>query len=279
MAADFDLHIHTTWCDGADAPEACVRAAIAKGFRAIGFSSHAMLPGRLLDWTLSPERAAAYAAEIRALAAAYDGRIRVLCGVEADFMHGGGASPDCPAYDAISPDYVIGSVHYVVSPDGVPRPVDKSPESLAQAVAEGFGGSAEAFIRAYFAQEREMLRHRFDIVGHADLVRKFNAKHSFFDESAAWYLSELEATADAIAASGKIVEVNAGAIARGWMDDAYPSAAFREMLRARGARFVLSSDAHSAASVGGSFARFAACERFLPLEEVLSRVCTRNGGI
>ena len=39
-----NYHTHTTWCDGKDTPEAVVVAAIEKGFYAIGFSSHAMLP-------------------------------------------------------------------------------------------------------------------------------------------------------------------------------------------------------------------------------------------
>ena len=88
-------------------------------------------------------------------------------------------------------------------------------------------------------------------------MRKFNVKHPYFDEAAAWYLAETERTADAIAASGKLVEVNTGAIARGWLDDAYPSPAFRALLRARGVRFVLSSDAHAADAVDCAFDRFA----------------------
>jgi histidinol-phosphatase (PHP family) len=58
----------------------------------------------------------------------------------------------------------------------------------------------------------------FNIAGHLDLVRKFNAKHPYFDEDAKWYRDELIATADAVAASGKIAEVNTGAISRGWLE-------------------------------------------------------------
>ena len=55
---------------------------------------------------------------------------------------------------------------------------------------------------------------------------------------------------------GKIVEINTGAIARGWMDDVYPSAAFRALLRARGVRFLLGSDAHAAAGIDCAFERY-----------------------
>ena len=258
-----NYHTHTTWCDGKDTPEAVVVAAIDKGFDAIGFSSHAMLPEDDTPWVLTPEKVPRYAAEIRALAKKYENCIRVLCGVEADYVPGG-ATPDRGTYAAIAPDYIIGSVHFVVAPDGGRVCVDESPESLESGIRDHFGGNVEAYIRAYFAQEREMLaKFDFDIVGHLDLVRKFNVRHPYFDESAPWYLAELDRTADAVAASGKIAEVNTGAISRGWLDDAYPSVAFRERLRARGVKFILSADAHAADAIDCAFDRFGDCEAFV----------------
>ena len=150
----------------------------------------------------------------------------------------GGARPDYADYASIAPEYIIGSIHFVAAPDGARVPVDHAPELLAAGIREHFGGRAEAFVRAYFAQQREMVASfDFDVVGHLDLVRKFNAKHPYFDEGSGWYRDELERTADAVAASGKVAEVNTGAISRGWLDDAYPSADFRARLRARGVRF------------------------------------------
>jgi histidinol-phosphatase (PHP family) len=240
-----NYHTHTTFCDGANTPEEVVRSAIGKGFSTIGFSSHSEM---LKD-------PAAYVAEIRRLAAAYRDRIRVLCGLEADWP--------CPL-DLAPYDYVIGSVHFVPTATGRRRGVDKSPEDLMRGIREDFGGSAEAFVRAYFATEREMVAAgRFTFVGHPDLVRKFNAKHPWFDEDATWYREELVKTADAIAACGKPVEVNTGAISRGWLDDAYPSAPFRALLRERGVRFVLSSDSHAADTIDCAFDRFGAAEDFV----------------
>ena len=114
MTPRANFHTHTTWCDGRDTPEAMILSAISKGFDAIGFSSHAMLPDNVLDWVLTPDKAVAYSKEIRALAAKYADRIKVLCGVEADYIPGG-ANPDRATYSAISPDYIIGSVHFVAA--------------------------------------------------------------------------------------------------------------------------------------------------------------------
>ena len=260
-----NYHTHTTWCDGKDAPRRVVEAAIEKGFDEIGFSSHAMLPQDDVDWVLTPGKATRYAAEIRSLAEEFSPRIQILCGVEADYVPGG-AEPSRAAYAAVSPDYIIGSVHFVRAADGALVPVDHSPDLLEKGIRESFSGSAEAFVRAYFAQLREMVaRFDFDVVGHPDLVRKFNAKHPYFDEDAPWYRKEVVATADAIAASGKVVEVNTGAISRGWLDDAYPSAGFRAILRRHGVRFILSSDAHAADAIDCAFDRFGPEEQYVEI--------------
>ena len=258
-----NYHAHTPWCDGEDPVAQVVRTAIERGFGEIGFSSHAMLPGEMEEWTLTREKAAGYFAEVRALAKEAAGEISVLCGVEADYVPDS-AEPSRAAYAEFAPDYLIGSVHWVVAPDGAAVPVDFSPETLFEGLRDHFGGSAEAFVRAYFRAEREMAAgFDFDMVAHPDLVRKFNAKHPWFDENAPWYREEIERTADALARSGKCVEVNTGAIARGWLDEPYPSRRFRDALRARGVRFVLSSDAHSADSIDAAFDRFGDCEDFI----------------
>ena len=256
-----NYHTHTVWCDGKNTVEEMILSAVEKGFGVIGFSSHSTYPDDNAC-TVTCEKLPAYFAEVRSMSAKYADRIKVLCGVEADYIPGT-TDPDRSRYLKFSPDYIIGSIHYVVASDGVRVPVDHTPELLADGIVAHFGGSAESFVRAYFAQEREMVgRFDFDIVGHADLCRKFNAKHPYFNEDSSWYLEELEKTADAIAESGKMVEVNTGAISRGWLDDAYPSAEFRAMLRERNVKFVLNSDSHAVDTIDCAFARFALAENF-----------------
>ena len=257
-----NFHTHSTWCDGADAPETVVEAALSKGFSILGFSSHSDMVGDL----------GAYKAEIRALAEKYAGRIRILCGIEAEYDTG---------FARGDLDYVIGSSHYITAPDGARFAFDHSPKILADGVRDHFGGSAEAFVRAYFAQERRMVaEYDCDIVGHLDLVRKFNVRHPFFDEGADWYREELVKTADAVASSGRLVEVNTGAISRGWLDDAYPAAELRALLRERGVRFILSSDSHAASTLDCAFDRFGDAESYVPADEaagLLARVEIMSG--
>lgn len=257
-----NFHTHTTWCDGKDTPEAVVLSAIEKGFAAIGFSSHATFP-ELDPCALKLESGTAYASEIRALGVRYAAQIKVLLGVEADYIPSV-TTPERSRYADLGLDYLIGSIHYVVADDGGRVPVDHTPELLAAGIRDHFAGNVEQYVRCYFRQVRDMVtQFDFDIIGHLDLVRKFNTKFPYFDESADWYREELILTADAVAGSGKLAEVNTGAISRGWMDDVYPSQAFRDLLRVRGVRFVLSSDAHTAATVDCAFDRFGQSETYV----------------
>ena len=57
--------------------------------------------------------------------------------------------------------------------------------------------------------------------------------------------------------------MNTGGISRGWIDDAYPSPLFRELLRERGVRFILGSDAHSAEAIDCAFDRFGDAESYV----------------
>ena len=257
-----NFHTHTLWCDGKSSTEEVVAAAIEKGFSAIGFSSHMAFPSQE-PWELKLGDAGAYVSEIAALREKYASRIEIFCGGEADYIRGH-TTPDRARYAAMGLDYLIGSLHTVVSSDGVSVSVDSSPEILFAGIRDGFGGSARKFIEAYFEQEREMLGFDFDVLGHPDLVCKFNSRHPYFDPRESWYVRELELTAEKIAASGKIVEINTGAISRGWLDEAYPMPVFRDMLRARGVRFILSSDSHEASTVDCAFDRYADAEHYVP---------------
>lgn len=252
MLANF--HTHTVWCDGKNTPREMAEAAVAKGFGMLGFSSHMALPEGG-EGTVAPGRAQAYVAEIRALAREYAGRLEILCGAEAEYIPGATA-PEQSRYAHLGLDYLIGSVHYVVADDGARVPVDYTPELLFAGIKAHFAGNARAFVERYFAQQIDMVeKFDFDILGHPDLVRKFNLRHPYFDENAPW-VRECEARlAEALAKSGKLAEVNTGAIARGWLNDAYPAAPFRELLKNRGVGFVLSSDAHSAAGLDCAFDR------------------------
>lgn len=79
-----NLHTHTTFCDGQSTPGELVRAALAAGLTALGFSGHSHVAGD--DTTMSPEDTAAYRAEVLRLRDAHAGRLDIGLGLEQDSL-------------------------------------------------------------------------------------------------------------------------------------------------------------------------------------------------
>ncbi|MDR1747643.1 MAG: histidinol-phosphatase, partial [Spirochaetaceae bacterium] len=217
-------HNHTLFCDGSETPEQMVLAAIEKGFTHIGFSAHAMYPFASA-WHLPPQKFEDYRAEISRLRDAYRDRIGIFLGFEADYI-GPFIQPRRELYSRFGIDYLIGSVHYIGG-NGMLFTVDGPETEITEGIAGAFDGDPVPAVKTYYQQVREMvLRYDFDVVGHIDVVRRRNGTLRFFDETQPWYRKEIEETASAVAAAGKIVEINTGGIARGSMDDVYPSTEF-----------------------------------------------------
>ena len=242
----FDLHTHTIYCDGKNTPEEMVQAALKKGLQCLGFSGHGYAPYDT-DCCMSVEGAAAYRAEIAALREKYAGRIRILCGVEQDYWS---EEPTDPY------DYVIGSVHYVKA-GGELCCVDNTPDIQRAAVEKQFGGDWYAFAEAYFATVADVVnKTRCQIIGHFDLVSKFNEKERFFDESHPRYIAAWCAALDALLPYGVPFEINTGAMSRLWRTTAYPTADMSEYIRDHGGRLLLSSDSHSDQTLCYAFGQY-----------------------
>ena len=229
-----DFHVHTAFCDGSADPETMVRAAVERDLPAIGFSGHSHTAFDE-SWCMSAAGTQAYRAEIARLKTAYAGQIAVYCGVEQDL---------CSDAPAAGYDYVIGSVHYLAF-DGEYLPVDESAAHQADAAARHFGGDIYGFVEAYYRQvARVQAATGCGVIGHFDLVSKFNEAGALFDEAHPRYVAAWQSAADALLASGALFEINTGAIARGLRSVPYPAPPILDYLIARGARFLLSGDAH-----------------------------------
>ena len=229
-----DLHTHTVYCDGTNTPEEMILAALEKGLDCLGFSGHSYT---WFDesYCMSRSGTAACRAEIRALAEKYASRIRVLCGVEQDFYSAEGTE-GC--------DFIIGSVHYLRIGDAY-LPVDESPELQKDMVERYYASDWYAMAEDYFDTVSHVVEKTgCDIIGHFDLVSKFNEKRRFFDESHPRYKAAWQRAADMLLETGKPFEINMGAVSRGWRNVPYPRPEMIRHIIERGGRFVLSSDAH-----------------------------------
>ncbi|MDD6190402.1 MAG: histidinol-phosphatase HisJ family protein [Firmicutes bacterium] len=235
-----DLHMHTCYCDGKNTPEEMIFAALDAGMSTIGFSGHSHTDFDP-EMCMTLEDTDKYEDEIRRLDMEFGEQINVLCGIEQDY---------CSEEPTDRWDYVIGSVHYLPSR----LSVDDTPEMLEQAIEEDYGGDVYSLCEDYYRLVGDVCRKTgADIVGHFDLVTKFNrggeqgGQGKYFDESHPRYVAAWKAAADKLLAADEapLFEINFGGMIRGYRTEPYPSKPILDYLMDCGADFVLSGDCHS----------------------------------
>ncbi len=241
-----DLHTHTCFCDGKNTPEEMVQSAIAKGLKTYGISGHShtvTIPnGRI--WSMTEEGQLEYARQINELKDKYSGQIRLLLGIEVDYL----SEPL-----NFKPDYIIGGVHAVKVGDYCFE-VDDSPEIIRDAIDNYFDGDDLKFVKAYYALAADVVnKTNCDIIAHIDLITKFSEKRPLFDTSSKKYQGIVLEAVDALIEKDKIFEINTGAISRGWRTYPYPDGFILRRLVEKGARIMLNSDSHSAENIGFFF--------------------------
>ena len=252
-----NLHTHTLFDDGKNTPAEMAEAALRAGFSSLGFSGHSPLPYPN-DWAIPQERLSAFRAAVAEAKAAFAGRLTIYTGLEWDVL----SDPDAAGYD-----YIIGSIHHIDLGGETPS-VDEAPAVTRSLLDRHFAGDADALAESYFSQYSAIADAPFvDIVGHFDLLTKFDEKHGFFDASAPRFRDAAMAAMELLLRAGKLFEVNTGAIARGLRTTPYPSRSLLAELRVRGGRVVVSSDAHSADAIACAFPEAEALLRELGFRE------------
>lgn len=238
-----NFHTHTTYCDGKESAEKMILAAISKGFTRLGFSGHSYTA---YDESYCMKKAEVYryVEEIHALKEKYKDKIQIFCGVEQDY---GSIFTTDPF------DYVIGSVH-AVEKNGIFYSVDDTALEFQKSVEQGFGGDVYNFIEEFYRCEAEVVeKTHADIIGHFDLITKFNEHHEFFDpEDKRYRDASLEALRTLVKYE-KPFEINTGGMYRRLRTKPYPSMELLKELHQRGAKVMLSSDSHDGNSIGYQF--------------------------
>ncbi len=243
-------HNHTYFSDGADTPAEFLRQAALQQVDILGFADHYFKASAEAttapQWAMQPENFETYfdvLGELKASSKAIEVRI----GLEFDWLEGSGAWLAPVARDARL-DYTIGSVHYVGG-----ESIDTDTSYWSKRSQE----ERDASIVQYWKNLLEMVQSGlFDIVGHADLVKKF-AIYPSIDVTPL-----IREVLDAVKAADMTLELNTS----GWnktCEECYPS---EEILRAAYHREIpvtLSADAHKAAFL---------CTHFARGQELLARV-------
>ena len=229
-----NFHTHTIYCDGKDTPRELAEEAVRLGCLALGFSGHSYTDFDP-SWCMSREGTERYREEVLALKEEYGGRLDIRLGIEQDYWS---------EERAEDWDYVIGSVHYVRK-EGEYLPVDESRDDLLRGVEKLYGGDIYTFAEDYFRLVGDVYnRTHCRIVGHFDLLTKFNEDGTLLDETHPRYLRAAGEALDRLLEAPVLFEINTGAMARGYRTTPYPGPILRRAIARKGGTFILSSDCH-----------------------------------
>ena len=252
-----NYHTHTTYCDGGNSPREIIGEAVHLGMSELGFSGHSYTS---IDesYCMSRDGMQSYYDEIGSLAEEYRGKLKILRGIEMDYF----SDPDDYRYDW---DHIICSCHYIKK-NGVVFPVDETEEILVDACEQLYDGDIYSLIADYYTEvgnvadvvragciSAESSADAKLIIGHFDLITKFNEGGRLFDESDPRYTDAWTAALDRLTGPAinelpekdrLIFEINTGAMSRGYRTSPYPSGEILTEIARRGIPVILSSDSH-----------------------------------
>lgn len=249
-------HTHSNFSDGKNTMEEMVLAAIGAGITVLGISDHSDSPYQ--EYCMRTGQYQEYLEEIRRLKEKYADKITLLAGIELDYYSDPAITKEL--------DYFIGSVHELVFEDrfyGIDHAL-----SLQQAcVDREFNGDIHGFEKAYFdSMVAHIQKNKPTIVGHFDVITKFG----LIDETDPVYRKLALEALEKIVAVTPVVEVNTGAIARGFRKVGYPADFLLERLRELGGEVILGADTHAVQTVTCAFPETIQRLRTLGFDHILT---------
>jgi histidinol-phosphatase (PHP family) len=239
MAWPADYHLHTPLCRHATGePSDLAAQALKVGLTEIGFSDHSPMPrDDFDDWRMRADQLDEYVQKVCKTQRDYPA-LAIKLALEVDYL---------PGYEdwirglaARHPwDYLIGSVHYVSDSWAVDNPAQLSEWKTRNA----FEVWSVYFDRLTQAANSGL----FDIIGHADLPKKFGFRPK--EDCTPLFERFLEAVRE----HGAAVELNTAGLRKDCRE-IYPSRALVQMMFGKGIPITFGSDAHAPGEVGLNFA-------------------------
>jgi histidinol-phosphatase (PHP family) len=248
------------FCDHARDTLAGITAAYhASGFECVGVTEHmpplddgGLYPdeeelGRTAEWM--QRRFTEYVAEARRLQMQYQGRMRILVGMESEWYAGCGGWVKY-LRKTYGLDYVVGSVHHVA---GVCFDFSKG---AYEGLAQECGGVAGLYA-AYLDSQLEMLTEIDpEVVGHFDLIRLHDPDYLrtlAIPEIWNRVLRNLEQVRE----TGAVLDINARALFKG-QSEAYVCGPILDAAASMGIPAAYGDDSHGISDVGCGFDTVAA---------------------
>lgn len=228
-----NFHTHTLFCDGNDTPEELVLTAVNLGCKEIGFSGHSYIPFDK-GYCMSPENEKEYIKTVISLKEKYKDKIKIFLGIEQDYYSA------LPEFDY---DYIIGSVHYVKK-DGVYISVDDTPEILENGVKEHYNGDYYKLAEDYYKNVADLYnKTKCNIIGHFDIVTKFNGNNRLFDTDNPRYISAYKNALKELFLTDCAFEINLQN-SRKQNKKIYPDSLIKKIIESADRKIIYSTDCH-----------------------------------
>lgn len=231
-----NLHTHSIYDDGTDTIDEMAKEAIEKGFTILGYSGHGY-NHPLDEGSMTKEGHEKYCKDVLEARDRYADKLQIYCGIEQDSF----SRLDCTPYD-----YVIGSVHFL-QPEGCdPTPIDYSRECFENLLKTGYDNDIQAMVQDYYQDVADMIEtmDEIDIIGHIDLISKYNEEQTYFGFEEPWYLEAAKKAIDKGIEKGKVFEMNTGAISRGYRKTPYPHQSLLQYMADHQAKLCINTDCH-----------------------------------
>jgi histidinol-phosphatase (PHP family) len=246
MSLPADYHMHTPLCHHATGePVDYARRAVETGLTEIGFSDHSpMRQDNFDNWRMNFSELDGYVGKVRKAQKDFP-NLTIRLALEVDYLPG--HEDWIRELAARHPwDYFIGSVHYVSDSWAI-----DDPQKLSEwKHRDSFEVWRIYFERLTMAAESKL----FEIIGHADLPKKFGHKPAFAGGFGAASLTPLyEKFLDAAKKSGSAIELNTAGL-RKECREIYPSREILQLAFQKGVPICFGSDAHAPEEVGMNFA-------------------------
>ncbi len=226
-----DYHMHTNFSDGHHTHDEMVYAAEASGIYEIGFTDHISL--KPIGWAMDLGRVPELIDTVNRIQHKSNS-VTIRFGAEVDYIPNL-VNETRGVLQSIPLDYTIGSVHFIN-------------DWNFDTDINGYQGiDIDDFYRTYFKLVGEAAQTgMFDIIGHADLAKKFAVYPTF-------KLQKIyERCAQIFSDCGVVVELNTSGKNKPCAEF-YPSVDFLEILHHYRVPITLGSDAHVEQNIGQYF--------------------------
>lgn len=250
MFIDFsgDFHMHSSYSDGASSIQDMCRAAMENGLRSIAVTDHMPLPFAT-RYAMERAELSRYRAEIEAAKAAFPGRLTIRMGLEIEYISA--RSEWIKEIAALGWDHLIISIHHLPGRNGL-HLVNGYEEEILPLVEEYRSNPAGLSELYYRTLQEAIATGLFDSVGHLDVIKKFNPKFGYIDETSAWYRTLIAETLELMQQHRTMLEINTGGFNQPPQEQ-YPSDWIIMEAERRHIPIIMGSDSHSPQTIGQHF--------------------------